>query len=258
METKQISKLTFERIVVGEVGEPCDVSDRGSLRDRLEEIRASNEEILRRYPPDFVARRIESRLESGTSLSYRPVRGRYLPRMAFAAAAVVVLVGIIAIFTGKLGSERDDTIRIKGRNEAVINVYRQTEGDAERLSQRALVQENDLIQIAYVSPGESFGTVMSIDGRGVVTVHYPYGNESVAGELATGGEHALEYSYRLDDAPQFERFFLLTSDTQFYVADVISAMETLGDSPSGGREGNLELPSGIRQYSFTLIKENVQ
>ena len=51
--------------------------------------------------------------------------------------------------------------------------------------------------------------LVSIDGRGVATLHFPDDVDPTA--LAHGGAMALDHSYELDDAPGFERFLRVTA-----------------------------------------------
>ena len=46
--------------------------------------------------------------------------------------------------------------------------------------------------------------IVSYDGRGVVTLHYPNVARASA-ELRAGGAVPLDHSFELDDAPLFER-----------------------------------------------------
>ena len=161
-------------------------------------------------------------------------------RILVAAAVVVATVGTISrLTTGGDGSS--DAIRIKGLTPS-ITIYLRAEGAATRLTEEVTVRANDLLQLAYNAAGQQFGAILSIDGRRVVTLHHPY-------------EPALDYSYRLDDAPGFERFFFLSSDTLFSIDQVVSAAETLAGSNGGGRTGRLELPDSVDQYSVVLTKE---
>jgi hypothetical protein len=173
--------------------------------------------------------------------------------MVLAAITVLAVGGIISGIISRVGQEPVSAIRIKGLDPA-INIYRQAGDEAEHLGPLAKVQENDLLQIAYVAAGKSYGAILSIDGRGVVTMHFPY-QSTEASRLESDGEVALDYSYQLDDAPRFERFFFLTSDKVFDISMAMKSAESLARSESGGLEGELSLPSHIEQYSVALVKE---
>jgi hypothetical protein len=113
-----------------------------------------------------------------------------------------------------------------------------------------------VVQIAYQAAGRRYGVVVSIDGRGRVTRHLPRTGDRAA-PLRAGAPVPLPEAYRLDDAPGFERFFLVTSDAPFSVELVVRAAERLyGGDPDPARTGtHLDLPGGLGQARFELRKE---
>ena len=116
------------------------------------------------------------------------------------------------------------------------------------------MSEKDVLQLSYVAVGRKYGVIFSIDGRGIVTVHYPYAENGATPELEQGGEIYLRYAYELDDAPLFERFFFVTSDKPFNIAIVEKAARLLASKTGQARNTDLKLPSGFEQYSFLLNK----
>jgi hypothetical protein len=109
-----------------------------------------------------------------------------------------------------------------------------------------------VVQVSYVAAGNGYGIILSVDGRGAVTLHAPEtGAQSVP--LAASGTHALPRAYELDDAPAFERFILVTSSTPFALDEVLAAARALAASPQA-RTAPLPLPEGLTQVSFTLNK----
>jgi hypothetical protein len=80
------------------------------------------------------------------------------------------------------------------------------------LADHALLGEGDTVQLAYTaSTGERYGVIFSIDGRSLVTMHYPYwkGQSSL---LVSGKRTFLEEAYTLDDAPDYEVFVMVVSE----------------------------------------------
>jgi hypothetical protein len=109
-----------------------------------------------------------------------------------------------------------------------------------------------VVQVAYVAAGRTHGVILSVDGRGAVTLHAPEaGGEPVA--LAPSGTHSLPRAYELDDAPHFERFFFITADASFALEPVLASARTLAGRPDA-RTAPLSLPQGLTQVSFTLEK----
>jgi len=84
-----------------------------------------------------------------------------------------------------------------------------------------------------------------VDGRGVVTRHLPR-EGSQAATLGTGAV-ALDLAYRLDDAPRWERFYLVAASRPFEIDEVVREAGTAGYP--------LALPAGFDQFTLALHKE---
>src|SRR5690606_4130862 len=96
---------------------------------------------------------------------------------------------------------------------------RQTRAGPERLAPGATVRPGDVLQLSVIRGDAAYGWVVSVDGAGAVTLHG-------GGELAPG-RAPLPNAYRLDDAPSFERFFLVTDDEPIARDDVVRAARAL-------------------------------
>ncbi|HEY0840889.1 MAG TPA: ActD-like protein, partial [Vulgatibacter sp.] len=97
-----------------------------------------------------------------------------------------------------------------------------------------------------------FGVIVSLDGAGAVTLHLPAsGNASAA--LDAQGATPLPQAYELDDAPSFERFVLVASDSPFEVDTVLQAARTLV-SGADAATSPLALPEGLEQTSVVVRK----
>ena len=155
-----------------------------------------------------------------------------------------------------LGTGPEET-RLKGARPHLV-VHRQTAGGAETLGAGDPARAGDVLQVGYVAApprgGATYGVILSIDGRGTVTLHHPSG-EGPASRLEGEGERLLGHAYRLDDAPGYERFFLVTSPRPFRVSAALEAARKLAVSPRGARLADLELPRGLVQGSLLLVKE---
>jgi hypothetical protein len=135
-----------------------------------------------------------------------------------------------------------------------LEVYRQTASGAEALAAGGTVHPGDLLQIGYIAASRPYGLILSIDGRGTVTLHFP-ASASAPSRLAGEGTVLLAYAYKLDDAPQFERFFLVTAEKAIPVETVLKAARELAAQPQRARTANLALPRGLEQWSLLLIKK---
>jgi hypothetical protein len=97
--------------------------------------------------------------------------------------------------------------------------------------------------------------LLSIDGARRVTLHWPENKDGAAAALKASGESRLPSSYELDDAPAFERFFLVRAATPFSVATAMQAARALAAQPAA-RTQTLALPPGFEQISLAFDKPN--
>jgi hypothetical protein len=91
-----------------------------------------------------------------------------------------------------------------------IIIYRKTKDEVHLIRSGDAARKGDLLQIAYVSAGQPFGVIFSLDGSGAVTLHYPAEDLSST-KLQPNEQILLKTSYELDDAPAYERFFFVTA-----------------------------------------------
>jgi hypothetical protein len=236
------------------------------LRRRLSDLEHSNQEILRQYPSGVMARQIEEKLAAADARvtganrrqSWRGSRLVWAPAALAVVLAILLVSDLGTIF--ERGSGDPSETRLKG-SAAHMDLYRRTPTGSERLENRALASEGDLILAEVRSDGRTYGLIVSVDGRGVLTRHYP--DQDGQAILMAAGTHALEFAYALDDAPHWEIFLLAFSKDPFATNTLIHAIEgsPLMESPGlSAAEADsivqsLPLPDGISLSSFTLIKE---
>jgi len=245
----------LERILVDEVPPALRAEATGArasavVRRRLHELRASNERILAELPPADVAAEVARRLRVAR-LERERRRMRTARRIALIGPAVAAAAALLFFFLQGGSAGLDGGVRAKG--DPRLELYRQRGSSAERLRPGALVGAGDHLQISYVAAGRKFGAIVSIDGRGAVTLHYPE-HTGEAGALAQSGAVALPFAYELDDAPAFERFFFVTADRPFDVAVVTLAAQQLAADPRRAPTAPLALPPGLAQLAYTFRK----
>ena len=134
-------------------------------------------------------------------------------------------------------------------------IHRKQGRQIVRLGDGAVARPGDIVQVSYVAAGNKHGVVLSLDGQGTVTLHHP-GQSTQSPTLRARGEHPLPFAFELDRAPEFERFFLVTSgDTPTDVEAVMHAARRLAASgPAGAQANPLALPPHWRQASLLLHK----
>ncbi len=199
---------------------------------RVKMMREDNAAILKKLPFERLSEKMDAR-ELGSGLN-----GVNFRIVKFAAAAALVLAVIsVALFSQReigpdagtqvaggaqvmdvamvdasnISAGAGDT-RIKGLN-ARMEVWKKTGDSAVQMPNLGEAREGDEIQLRYAVPEKCFGMLFSMDGNGTLTMHMADGSSAVA--LEPGKMTTLPFAYKLDNAPKFEKFFLLTSRAAF-------------------------------------------
>ena len=84
-------------------------------------------------------------------------------------------------------------------------------------------------------------------------MHFPT-YSGVAAELDNNGAILLPYSYELDDAPDFERFFFITGGSSFDIDEVLDAAYELASKSKASRREFLDIPETYYQTTILLNK----
>lgn len=262
-ENARVPDLLLEKLAAGELDSKAKASVLKRLESepggmtRLEQIHLSNTEILEAYPSRQMAANIVER----AAKTPEPHRGRSTLKIAiplsFAALSTILILFIVNPFTpGQRESSdpfspngmTDNGIRLKG--EPMLRLYKRTSDEPVLLERNAAVGAGDQLQIKYVPENATHGVIFSIDGSGVVTLHFP---ASTMGSTKLDSKPStLDFAYTLDDAPNFERFYFITSSHAIDVEKVLQNVENT-DKRSGSQ---LQLPNGLQQKEFTLRKKS--
>jgi hypothetical protein len=110
-----------------------------------------------------------------------------------------------------------------------------------------------VVRLAYRAAGHAFGLILSVDGRGAVTLHLPE-RGGLAAPLDTDAEVPLDHAYELDDAPRWERFYFVVGDAPFEVAPVVAVARRVATQHPSRAPERLGLPPHLRQSGITLRK----
>ncbi len=211
---------------------------------RVKLMREDNAAILRKMPFERLSEKLDAMQERSNSAGNTvPVNFR-LVKFAAAAAFVLAVVSV-ALFSqreiasqgvgGQLASDgsvesamavamadEDNGTRIKGM-DARMEVWKKTGDSAVQMQNLDAASEGDEIQLRYSVPEKCYGLLFSMDGNGTITMHMGDNNRAIV--LEPGKMTTLPFAYKLDNAPKFEKFFLLTSKAGFAVdADNIDAV----------------------------------
>ena len=253
----------LERYLTGDLPE----SDMREIREmeaadeifanRVKMLREDGKAILRKLPYDRLAERLDSLPSRDTYGNGKPVNFGIVKLAA--AAALVLAVMMVALFSQRSLSEQggtvlannadgaqvmevamvdqNDGLRIKGLS-ARMEVWKKTGDSAVQMENLGEAREGDEIQLRYAVAEKCFGLLFSMDGNGTITMHMGEGNKAVG--LEPGKMTTLPFAYKLDNAPKFEKFFFLTSKSEF-------------ELDAGNIDASLK-QEGVKTVSLTLRK----
>ena len=240
-----ISAFMLERYRLGELS-PEDQSaisealaTNEELRARIKQLDESDRELRLRYPLECI--QFPMRRFVRTRTAARTVR---LAGLAALVAAGILLPVLYFTRTHSLKPNSGTAVavlphdvypseRTKGRTLENCELSLYLKGEQETaLSDQIILEEGNTVQLAYTAPAgpEYYGVIFSIDGRSVVTMHYPYrmGQSSL---LVSGKRTFLDEAYTLDDAPEYEIFVLVVSEQPLDVQTVLQkAHEIAGET----------------------------
>lgn len=204
------------------------------IDEAVEQLKHSNIEILNKYTPDAMKAAVEAKLKGAstsktsakTDNKKRILSVHNIRLISYAAAAVfVAAVALPVTLTSKKSAAPQPTERTKGLanpviQERTLHLYRQENGKIESLINGDQAEEGDVLQITYQAGQSDYGIIFSVDGNGNLTSHLP-NNSWTAVVLKHGSDEIpLDFSYELDNAPDFECFVFVTSKKAFDLNDI--------------------------------------
>src|SRR3954469_2289864 len=256
----------IERLAQGELDGPEAAAVRARLtaegrspEDVIAALVLADRQALAAHPPALVAAEVRRRAAPPPRRRSAVVRATFAgTTLATAGAlAVVLATGHLPPATPASHLPVSEPTTIKGTaptGGARLYVYRHASAGDERLADGERAAPGDLLQLAYATTAKGFGLLLSIDGSGTVTQHWPEPGSTRAAPLRVGGEVRLPSAYELDTAPAFERFFLVRADEPFDVAPIVAAARTLSAQAPVARRAPLPLPPRFNQISLALEK----
>jgi hypothetical protein len=250
------------------------LSEDSSVKARLDALITSDAEILSDYPAPFVLGRIREGVKIAADkkavskhkgLSRRKIFGITFSAVGSLSAVAALFIFIpsattlntnpvavdsIAVQEKKIGNTTD-VIRTKGK-ESALYLYKKTGKEPEELLQNSTVLKGEVVQVAFQTR-LPYAVIFSIDGRGGVTLHYPL-DEAGSPAVERGKKIFLPSAYTLDDAPQFERFFLVTSEVGINAGFVMSKAHEFAKERSASMTGEFNI-AGANAESVIIKKE---
>ena len=209
-----------------------------NIEAAVNDLRKSDEEILNQYTPQAMKAAVAGKLagnkkeikNNGTILSFPVVKICTYAAAAVFLAAVLIPAGILK---SKATSSTTvaSTERVKGNSVAKISsepqmkLYRKKGREIQALNDGDFARSGDIIQITYTPGTDEYGVIFSVDGNGNITRHFPE-NSWLAAELEQRiDETPLDFSYELDNAPDFECFIMVTSKNKFTLEGIEKAIK---------------------------------
>lgn len=245
----------LERYLTGDLPE----SDMREIREmeaadeifanRVKMLREDNAAILKKLPFEKLSEKIAMMPGRSNAGAGNTVRVNFKLVKLAAAAALVLAVMTVAVFSQRSISEQNtqlmevamvdqnDDVRIKGLS-ARMEVWKKTGDSAVQMENLGEAREGDEIQLRYAVAEKCYGLLFSMDGNGTITMHMGHGTRAV--ELEPGKMTTLPFAYKLDNAPKFEKFFFLTSKSEFEL--------NAGDIDASLKQ------EGVKTVSLTLRK----
>jgi hypothetical protein len=276
--TKKINDWILERYLLKELpGDKMEEISRQlkedpDLQKVLEGLKHSNKEILAQNHPDTIIpgilnlyRAEKAGNEHKTVTRAKPILLRRLLYASPALAVALVLFFLLLPFrSSDITPSKSrplpgkEPTRIKGEQtiymtKPYLMIYRKDKDNVQLLEAGMKASAGDLVQMTYVAGGETYGVILSIDGNGVVTLHYP-DRKDRSPILEQKKKILLDNAYELDNAPGFERFFFVTSTSALDVESVLEQANLLAKDINRAKTGHIELPQGINQTSILINK----
>lgn len=230
------------------------------LQARVRALREHDRAFLQAHPAGRMVPLLLQRAGEVDGAPPSPAGRRLGWRMATAVAGIAA-VCLLALFV--VGRRAVDTVdgpilrdttggpmigadRIKG--DEGLFIYMNQNGKTVQLADGDRVAEGDVLELRYPSSARH-GVVVSIDGRGTVTLHFP-AREDDDTSLSVG---RLNRAYMLDDAPGFERFLFVTSAKPIPVGAIVATVRR-STNPARRARFFADHPGISDEYSVVLYK----
>jgi hypothetical protein len=215
----------LEQLFAGETVAPEIVAHAERCPDcsaQLSALRAETDAFVRARPPERFVKQLDRRAQSAAARS--PWR-RFLPALAFAVpVALAVLIVPRVIDSG-------DEVRLKGDGFRVAVARSGAAGSPELLENDAPVSAGDALRFSYEASENGHLLVLDVDGRGDVSVLYPYG-ASRSAPISAGDTTFLPGSVVLDDAPGPELLVAVFSPKPLDAAPLVESLKAQAGRPS--------------------------
>jgi len=287
--TRRVSTLLLERYRLGEVSAKerksveAELAADGELRGRYELLNDSDRELRLRHP--FESLDVQAALHDTAVPAANPHRFRSNERKRFftpgriwgfcaAGLLLCVLFPSLYYLRGQAIGAKSETgtslvpgagaDRVKGTGtKTELSLYLKgntvqsadPESSGAKLRDKTLLRAGNTVQLSYTTPPGAayYGVIFSIDGRSTVTLHYPY-RANLKPALVAGKRTFLSEAYTLDDAPLFETFFMVVSQSPLDTDEVLRTARELAMDPKTALGKSAAAFEGCEVETITVQK----
>ncbi len=166
------------------------------------------------------------------------------------AVAACAMFALFAGFQTKKITTMDD-IQLKGDARPLL-IYEKVSIGHKLLHDGDRLLSGSTIQLVYKAEDYSHGIIISLDGRGGISWHFP--TEATGDQkLDKGLQKPLAKSFKLDEAPAFERFYFIRAHAPIPVKEVLKSLRQSSPGDSFG-PSTLALEKQYHQFSILLKK----
>ena len=262
----KISNLMLERFILRETSETetADIeqtikSDQ-AVSQRVRLLKLSNQQFSEKYNKSEIYKSVKNLAQKKCSQkNINRHRYTFIHKAAYALSILLIVTVFIPFEltdteNEMFEQETDNGIRLKGITPE-IHIYQKKDDGVLRLFDYSKVGENDQLQIRYQRSNYRYGAMFSIDGNHQVTLLFP-DNSNASTELSADSIADFPFSYQLDGAPEFERFFMLMSHNPIDIRTVLTKAENLSLDLDTAKSSQTPIIDGVFQTSVLLSKVN--
>jgi hypothetical protein len=225
-------------------------------------------ELLQKYPPSNMVEDIYNQLiREKLKLNLKNHQKKSLKSKWLLASPAFILVAILLSLNlhlfkrnqGIIKTQKEQQItRKKGMNDGLtpepyLNIYRERKGKIEVMENGGQARPGDILQLVYMSGTYSHGVIISIDGNGEITLHFP-GKSGSSTLLERKKKVQLPTAFQLDHAPHYEKFFFFASNGKIDVAKLLKHVKDNLQMFSGNDINQLSYEQKLYLYTITIKK----
>ncbi len=257
-----LSDLKLEQWLLGELSAEesatieAEINNNVSLRTRVEEMKAHTQALLQQHTPEQFKAEVERKVhrakvreqhektQRSSSVNWKPLVG-----VAAFGLAMLILNPFSEPVPEREGQGQGG-YRTKGETMHLM-AHRIDADTQEQLHDGGMAQAGDRIQLSIAKAKGLAFVVFSLDGNGLISEHYPQG---AAAEIEEMDFLSLPSSYRLDDAPSFEDFYLISSKEVLDKGLVLQAAKEAKNQPDFQAALQSRLPPELKINRISLKK----